>query len=82
MKYILNNNQWEVTYTDSQGTEHTFQHPIQVLDNVKYIETGERHMMDITEETIREIFPTDSFSEERLNYMNLNGIVFGDAPKD
>jgi hypothetical protein len=80
MKYVLENNQWEVTYTDSEGNEHTFQHPTEVLDSVKYIETGNRYMMQITEETIREIFPTDSFTEERIEYMNSHGIIFGDVP--
>ena len=79
MQYILQNNQWEITYTDSNNQNHTFYHPTEVLDTMVYTNTDNKVMMQITEQTVREMFPTDSFTEERINYMNEKGIIFGDS---
>lgn len=79
MKYILENNQWEITYTDSNNQSHTFYHPTEVLDTIVYANTGDRVMNQITEERIKELFPTDSDTEEKMNYMNERGIILGDS---
>ena len=81
MKYILQNNQWEITYTDSKGEEHTFFHPTEVLDTVVYANTGNRVMNQITEEVLNQMFPSDSKTEEIINYMKEKNIVFGDSDK-
>jgi hypothetical protein len=78
MKYILKNNQWEITYLDSNRVPHTFYHPKEISDIDLYIETGERHMVQITEQKLKEVFPSDVITEEYLKSMD--GVMFGDAP--
>jgi len=80
MKFILKNNQWEVSYIDSNRNVHTFYHPTKVLNTLLYTETGERHMTQITEKELKEMFPSDASTEERVNFMKIKGIVFGDPP--
>jgi hypothetical protein len=79
MKFILKNNQWEVSYLDSNRVPHTFYHPTEVLDTTLYNETNEKHMTIITEEKLKEIFPSDSSTEQYVNYMKEKGIIFGDS---
>ena len=79
MQYILQNNQWEITYTDSNNQNHTFYHPTEVLDTMVYTNTGNKVMMQITEEVIKHLFPTDSNTEKQVNYMNEKGFIFGDS---
>jgi hypothetical protein len=81
MKYILQNNQWEITYTDSNNQNHTFYHPTEVLDTIVYANTGNRVMNQITEEVLNQMFPSDLKTEEMINYMKKRGIVFGDSDK-
>ncbi len=78
MKYILKNNQWEITYLDSNRVPHTFYHPKEVLNTTLYNETNEKHMTIITEEKLKEIFPSDIITEKYLKSMD--GMLFGDAP--
>ena len=79
MKFILKNNQWEISYIDSNRTVHTFYHPTEVLDTTLYNETNEKHMTIITEEKLKEIFPSDISTEQYVNYMKEKGIIFGDS---
>ena len=92
MRFILKNNQWEISYLDSNRVPHTFYHPTEVLDTELYNETGVRHMIQMTEQKINQIFPTDSYTEGYINFMKetaaltlsdgstFDGIQFGDAP--
>ena len=82
MKFTLKNNQWEISYIDSQNNLNTFYHPTEVLNLLHYSETGgERVMRQITEEVLNEMFPSDSKTEEMVNYMKEKNIVFGDSDK-
>jgi len=38
-------------------------------------------MRQITEEVLNEMFPSDSKTEETINYMKEKNIVFGDSDK-
>lgn len=81
MKFTLKNNQWEISYIDSQNNLNTFYHPTEVLNLLEFAETGQRVMRQITEEVLNEMFPTDLKTEETINYMKENNIVFGDSDK-
>jgi len=81
MKFELKNNQWEISYTDSQNNLNTFYHPTEVLNLLIFSETGERVMRQITEEVLNQMFPSDSKTEEMINYMKEKNIVFGDSDK-
>jgi hypothetical protein len=71
MQYIYNNDRWEITYTDSTGSTHTFFHPSVLTRNPAGDQT-------VTEEIIRTAFPTDAETEEYVNYMRANDIRFDD----
>ena len=81
MKFTLKDNQWEISYTDSHNNINTFYHPTEVLNLLHYTETGERVMRQITEEVLNQMFPSDSKTEETINYMKDKNIVFGDSDK-
>lgn len=71
MKYILQNDKWEVTYVDSANIEQVFYHPTQIKNLPKYIEEGVTELLIIDEEKIKEIFSSDSITENIVNSTTL-----------
>jgi hypothetical protein len=73
MQYILQNDKWQITYIDSKGTTKTFFHPTYLCNSL--------NDLNITEQKIREVFPTDEFTENYINYMEKYDIIFDDGSK-
>lgn len=71
MQYILQNDKWQVTYTDFNGVSHTFLHPTKLTKSVD-------GPIDVTEEKIKEVFPTDVITQNIIDYMKRNNGKFDD----
>lgn len=71
MQYVLNDDKWQVTYTDSNGVTKSFLHPTKITKSL----FGE---FEITEESIKNTFPTDEETDLIIQYMKKNNGKFDD----
>jgi len=72
MQYIFNSDNWEVTYTDSNGSLQRFFHPT-------IINRSMNGPQSVTADMIQSAFPTDAETESYINYMRANDIKFDDG---
>ena len=71
MQYQLIDYRWNVSYTDRNGATHSFWHPKTIIRS--YLGPQE-----VTEDMIKQAFPTDEETEAYVNYMRANNITFDD----
>jgi hypothetical protein len=71
MQYVLTDNKWQITYTDSTGCDHTFLHPAVLTRSMN-------QQQAVTEELMRSVFATDAATQRILDYMKEFDIKFDD----
>ena len=72
MQYQLIDYKWNVSYTDRTGATHSFWHP-------RTISRSQQGEQQVTEDMIKQAFPTDAETEDYVNYMRANDIRFDDG---
>ena len=82
MQFKLKENQWEITYIDSNGNIQSFMHPTKIRNLAKFIETGDKEIIEITEDKLRTTFISDEVTENIVNSIKNEGGTFEENQSD
>jgi hypothetical protein len=78
MQFTLKDNNWEITYVDSNGNSQSFTHPTKIRNLAKFIETNDKEIIEITEEWLNLTFISDEVTESIVNSIREEGGIFGE----